>query len=89
MLSQKILQTFRFLLLRLSEFGLRSYLLTLLPINSLPNEKILDCSKSKVFADDKIKVLKMIIFVLDRVENIVRKGESAGYHGYQHFLLFA
>ena len=29
--------------------------------------------------------LKMMIFVFDRVENIVGKGENAGY---QHFLLF-
>ena len=33
----------------------------------------------KTSADDKIKVLKMIIFVSDKVENIVGKGESAGY----------
>ena len=55
-------------------------------LNSLPNDKILDWSKLKAYADDKIKVLKMIIFVFDRVENIVGKGENAGY---QHFLLFA
>ena len=30
-------------------------------------------------AETKTKVLKMMIFVLDRVENIVGKGESAGY----------
>ena len=39
----------------------------------------------KAFSDYRIKVLKMIIFVFDRVENIVGKGENAGY---QHFLLF-
>ena len=33
----------------------------------------------------KIKVLKMKIFVFDRVENTVGKGENAGH---QHFLLF-
>ena len=53
--------------------------------NSLPNNKILDWSKFKAFADDKIKVLKMMIFVFDRVENISEKGENAGY---QHLLLF-
>ena len=53
--------------------------------NSLPNDKILDWSKLKVFADNKIKVLKMMIFVFDRVENTVGKGENVGY---QHFLLF-
>ena len=52
---------------------------------SLPNNKILDRSKLKAFADDKIKVRKMMIFVFARVENIVGKGENAGY---QHFLLF-
>ena len=53
--------------------------------NSLPNDKILHWSKSKAVADDNIKVLKKMIFVFDRVENIVGKGENAGY---QHFLLF-
>ena len=54
-------------------------------VNSLPNDKILDGSKLKAFADGKIKILKRVIFVIDRVENIVGKGENAGY---QHFLLF-
>ena len=54
-------------------------------LNSLPNDKILDCSKLKVFSDDKLKVAKIIIFVFDSAENIVGKGENAGY---QHFLLF-
>ena len=44
--------------------------------NSLPNDKILDWSKLKAFADDKIKVLRMMIFVFHRVENIVGKGEN-------------
>ena len=39
----------------------------------------------KAFADDKLNVGKMMISVLDRVENIVGKGENAGD---QHFLLF-
>ena len=56
-----------------------------LSINSLPKDKILDWSKLKAFADDKIKVLKMMIFVFDRVAKIVGKGENAGD---QHFLLF-
>ena len=37
------------------------------------------------FADDKIYVTESLKFVLGRVENIVGKGENAGY---QHFLLF-
>ena len=53
--------------------------------NSLPHEKILDWSKLKAFADDKIKVTEKLKFVLGRVENTVGKGENAGY---QHFLLF-
>ena len=39
----------------------------------------------KAFADDKFRVAKMMNFVLDRVGNIVGKGENAGN---QHFLLF-
>ena len=57
----------------------------LLLVNSLPNDKILDQSKFKVFADDKIILTKKLKFVFGRVENIVGKGENAGY---QHFLLF-
>ena len=43
-------------------------------INPLPDDKILDWSKLKVFADDKLNVTKMIISVF---ENIVGKGEIA------------
>ena len=46
--------------------------------NSLPNDKILDWSKLKAFADDKINVTEKLKFVLGRVENIVGKGENAG-----------
>ena len=46
---------------------------------------MLDWSILKAFADDKIRVFKMMIFVFDRVENIMGKGENAGN---QHFLLF-
>ena len=53
--------------------------------NSLPNGKILDWSKLKAFAGNKINGSKMMISLSDRVENIVGKGENAGY---QHFLLF-
>ena len=52
--------------------------------NSLPNGKILDWSKFKAFADDKINVSEMMISFSDKVENIVGKGENAGD---QHFLL--
>ena len=42
-------------------------------------------SKFKAFAKGEIDVVKMIISLLDRIENTVGKGENAGY---QHFLLF-
>ena len=44
-------------------------------IYSLPHDKILDQTKLKAFADDKLNVTKKTIFVFDRVENIVKKGE--------------
>ena len=53
-------------------------------VNSLPDDRIWDGSKLTAFADDK-KVLKKMIFVCDRVQNIVGKRENAGY---QHFLRF-
>ena len=55
-------------------------------MNSLPNNKILDQSKLKGFADNKINMAQKLKFVFGRVENIVGKGENAGY---QHFLLFS
>ena len=45
---------------------------------SLPNEQILDLSKFKAFADDKIIVTQKLKVMLGRVENIVGKGENAG-----------
>ena len=53
--------------------------------NSLPNDKILDWSKLKAFEDDKINLKEKFKLVLGKVENIVGKGENAGY---QHFPLF-
>ena len=46
--------------------------------NSLPIDKILDLSKFKAFADDKINVTQKFIFLLERVGNIEGKGENAG-----------
>ena len=54
-------------------------------INSLPNDRILDWSKFKAFADNKNRLAIMMIFVFDRAEKNVGKGENAGY---QHLLLF-
>ena len=58
--------------------------ITISPLNSLPNDKNLNWSKLKAFADDVIGVNEMMISLLDRIENIVGKGKNA----YQHFLLF-
>ena len=57
----------------------------ILILNSLRNDKIFDLSKFKAFGDDKIILTQKLKFVLGRVDNIVEKGENAGY---QHFLLF-
>ena len=54
-------------------------------IDSLPINKISDLSKLKVFADETISVTQKLKFDLGRVENIVGKGENAGY---KQFLLF-
>ena len=59
--------------------------LTKRAINTWPNNEILDWFKLKAFADDKINAAETMISLTDRVENIVGKGENAGY---QHFLLF-
>ena len=50
-------------------------------INTLPNNKFLDWSKFKAFADDKIQQK----FCFGWAENIVGKRENAGF---QHFLIF-
>ena len=48
--------------------------------NSLPNDKIVDQSNLKDFADDKINVtFYKIKFVMGRIENIVKKEENDGY----------
>ena len=54
--------------------------------NSLPNGKILDESKFKAYVDDKIILTQNSKLLLESVENMVEKGENAGY---QHFLLFS
>ena len=53
--------------------------------NSLPNDKIFSFTKFKALADDELSVTKVMSYGFDMVENIVEKGENAGY---QHFLLF-
>ena len=54
--------------------------------NRLTNDKIMDVTKFKAFVDDKLKTAKMKIFLFDKIENTMGKGENAGY---QHFLLFS
>ena len=56
-----------------------------LELNPLPDDKILDWSKFKVFADDEIYMTDKLKIGLGRVENMVGKGENASN---QHFLLF-
>ena len=55
-------------------------------LSLLSKVNILDLSKLKAYADDKINVTEALKFVLGKVENIVGKGENAGY---QHLLLFS
>ena len=57
----------------------------LLDLNPFPNDKILDLTKLKAFADDQFDVAIMTISPVDRVENTAEKGENAGY---QHFSPF-
>ena len=52
---------------------------------TLSNDKFSDWSKLKAFADDKLNLTENLKLELEMVENIVGKGENAGY---QHFLLF-
>ena len=52
--------------------------------NSLPKDKILDWSKLKVLADDKINVDLKLKFDWKRVENIEGEGENAGHRHFLH-----
>ena len=58
----------------------------LLQFNPLLDDKILDWSKMKAFADNILNIAKMTISLCGRPENTVGKEENAGY---QHFLLFS
>ena len=61
------------------------YLQSRFLFNPFPHNKILDQTKLKAFADDKLNVTKMIVSALDRVENIVGKRKNCLY---KQFLLF-
>ena len=54
-------------------------------LNCFPNDKIVEWSKLKAFADVKMNLPEIIKVVLRRVENIPGKGENDVY---QHFLIF-
>ena len=54
-------------------------------VNTLLQNKILELTKLKAFADDKLNVAKMMISLHYFVENILGKRHDAGN---QHFLLF-
>ena len=62
-----------------NDFG---YMTSIL-FNPLPNNIISAHPKLKALADEKINVTQKLKFVSGRVENILGKGEDAGY---QHFL---
>ena len=54
-------------------------------LKSLPNDTILDSTKLKALADDKINASQMLRFVSDLVEKHCEKREK---YGYRHFLLY-
>ena len=51
----------------------------MLTFNPLINSIILDFYKLEAFADDKLHVNQKLKLVLGKAENIVGKGENAGY----------
>ena len=65
--------------------GLRERYQEVYYFNSSPNDKLLNVTKLKAFAADKLNVAKMMISLFDRVEKTVGKGENAAC---QHFLFF-
>ena len=54
-------------------------------LNTLRNDKILDWSKMKKFANDKINVNEVWKTGLGRVENIVEKGEKCWLSAFSPF----
>ena len=55
-------------------------------VNSLPNDKILDCSKLKAFADDKLNAIEKLKFVLEWVEGKhCRKRRKCWFPGFSPF----
>ena len=56
-------------------------------LNSLPNDKIVDWSKFKALADDKIYVTQNLNFVLEKLENIL--GRKRRKYWLAEFSLFS
>ena len=53
--------------------------------HSLPDDKMLDWSKLKAFADDVLNLAEMMVIIHKSLENLVGKGENAGYQHFPHF----
>ena len=51
-------------------------------VNILPSNKISDVTKLKAFSADILNFARMMISLLDSVENTVGKGENAGSNAY-------
>ena len=62
-----------------NDFVFKVSLLFALLFNPLPNDKMLDWSRLKAFADDKINVTQILKFVFERTKNILGKGENTCY----------
>ena len=53
--------------------------------NPLPEDRILDLSKLKAFADNKLKMIQMAKFVPDTIENIVGKRRKCWLPAFSSF----
>ena len=58
---------------------------SLFAIKPLPKDNFFEWIKLKALAEDNLDITEIVIYVFNRVENILGKGENAGY---QHFLFF-
>ena len=69
---------FKIMVRKLSQFGSLKFVVWE-SVNSFPNDTILDWTKLEAFADGTLNFAKMMISFSNRVENIVSKGENAGF----------
>ena len=60
------------------QFGQGYNFVVLKGIKSSPNDTILDCSKVEAFADNKLRLAKMMIIAFETI-NFEGKGENADY----------